>query len=143
MEFVAELVEADRGGALVVVPDDVVEALGGKGRTPVVATFDGIEYRGSVVTMGGRKVLGVRKDIRDRIAKQPGDSVRVTLEVDRAERTVEVPADLAAALDAAGVADRFAALSYSHRREHVQAVEEAKKPETRARRIAKAVDAVR
>jgi hypothetical protein len=62
--FEATIVEADRGGALVEVPAAVVEALGGRGRIPVRATFDGIAYQGSVVSMGGRRVLGILKSIR-------------------------------------------------------------------------------
>jgi hypothetical protein len=140
--FDATLEEGRGGGALVAVPPDVVDALGGGGRIPVVATFDGVAYRGSVVSMGGRKVIGVLKAIREQVGKHPGDTVAVTLERDTAERTVEVPDDLAAALAAAGRADAFAALGYSHRREYVQWIAEAKRPETRARRVAQTVDRV-
>jgi uncharacterized protein YdeI (YjbR/CyaY-like superfamily) len=69
-----------------------------------------------------------------------GDPVVVTVERDEAARTIDVPADLAAALDAAGMREAFDRLSFSHRREHVNAVNDAKKPQTRARRIAKAVE---
>lgn len=82
-QFDAELIEADRGGAYVRVPAQVVAALGGKGRIPVRATFDGLPYSGSVVSMGGDKVLGVLKSIRSELGKAPGDVVRVTLEIDR------------------------------------------------------------
>jgi uncharacterized protein YdeI (YjbR/CyaY-like superfamily) len=66
--------------------------------------------------------------------------VTVTIEPDQASRDVAVPADLASALDAAGVRDRRDALSYTHRREHVEAIEEARRPQTRARRITRAVE---
>jgi hypothetical protein len=141
--FEAEIVEVDGGGAFVRVPDDVVAALGGKGRIPVEATFDGVAYRGSVVSMGGGKVLGVLKGIRAELGKQPGDTVAVTLAADTAPRTVEVADDLRTALDAAGLAEAFSALSYSHQREYVTWIDEAKKPETRARRIAGTVDRLR
>jgi hypothetical protein len=141
--FEAEIVEVDGGGAFVRVPDDVVAALGGKGRIPVEATFDGVAYRGSVVSMGGGKVLGVLKGIRAELGKQPGDTVAVTLAADTAPRTVEVADDLRTALDAAGLAETFTALSYSHQREYVTWIDEAKKPETRARRIAGTVDRLR
>jgi uncharacterized protein YdeI (YjbR/CyaY-like superfamily) len=73
-----------------------------------------------------------------------GDEVDVDVELDTAPREVDVPADLAAALDAEPAARvRFDALPYSHRKEHVRAVEEAKAPETRQRRIAKAVAMLR
>jgi hypothetical protein len=133
--FDAVIVEADRGGAYLAVPPEVVVALGGKGRIPVQATFDGIAYRGSVVSMGGQKVIGLLKTIRTQLGKQPGDRVTVTLEPDQAERSVDVPDDLRAALDEAGLLAAFRALSYSHQREHVSSIEEAKKAETRARRI--------
>ncbi len=137
--FEAKLVAADRGGAYVEVPPEVVAALGGKGRT-VRATFDGIEYRGSVVSMGAGKVLGVLKSIRDQLGKAPGDPVAVTVEPDTAEGTVPVPDDLAAALDSAGLRATFEALSFSHRREYVAWIEEAKRIETRSRRIAGTLD---
>jgi uncharacterized protein YdeI (YjbR/CyaY-like superfamily) len=68
-----------------------------------------------------------------------GDTIDVTLELDTAPRIVEVPKDLAAALKKAGARKAFDALAYSHRKEHVRAIEEAKAPETRARRIEKAI----
>jgi Bacteriocin-protection, YdeI or OmpD-Associated/Domain of unknown function (DUF1905) len=132
-----------QGGALVPVPPEVVEALGGGGRIPVKATFDGVAYSGSIVAMGAGPSIGILKSIRTEIGKEPGDTVVVTLERDTAERTVDVPGDLAAALAAAGAREAFDKLSYSHRREHVNAVNEAKKPETRQRRIANAVAMVK
>jgi bacteriocin resistance YdeI/OmpD-like protein/uncharacterized protein DUF1905 len=117
-------------------------ALGGGGRIPVQATFDGVAYRGSIASMGGCMALGVLKAIRGELGKAIGDPVMVTVERDTAERTVEVPADLAEALEAAGAKAAFDALSFSYRREHVQAIQEAKKPETRARRIAKTVERI-
>jgi hypothetical protein len=139
-EFRAPIVAADRGGAYVVVPDEVVAALGGGGRIPVRATFDGVEYRGSVASMGGAKVLGVLKAIREQLGKDPGDVVVVTLARDDAPRTVAVADDLGAALEAAGRRAAFDALSYSHQREYVAWIEEAKRGETRARRIADTVE---
>jgi Domain of unknown function (DUF1905)/Bacteriocin-protection, YdeI or OmpD-Associated len=132
-----------RGGALVAVPPEVVEALGGGGRIPVSATFDGVAYTGSIVSMGEGPCIGILKSIRTRIGKEPGDTVVVTLERDSAERTVEVPDDLAAALAEAGARESFDKLGYSHRREHVAAINDAKKPETRQRRIANAIAMVR
>jgi hypothetical protein len=137
--FDAEIVEADGGGAYVRVPPEVVAALGGKGRIPVRATFDRIAYRGSVVSMGGEKVIGVVKAIRTQLGKQPGDTVTVTLELDQAERSVQVPADLRAALDEAGLGAAFDGWSYSHQREYVSWIQEAKKAETRGRRITETV----
>ena len=143
--FDATIEEADRGGAFVRVPAAVVAALGGgdqggKGRIAVDATFDGLPYRGSVVSMGGGMVIGVLKDIRTALGKAPGDTVTVTLAADTAPRTVEVADDLRAALDDAGLTGTFSALSYSHQREYVLWIDEAKKPATRARRIAGTVE---
>jgi hypothetical protein len=139
-EFRATIAAADRGGAFVVVPAAVVDALGGGGRIPVRATFDGVEYRGSIASMGGEKVLGVLKAIRDQLGKGPGDDVIVTIGRDDAPRVVSVPDDLRAALDAAGRHAAFDALSYSHRREYVEWIVDAKRADTRARRIAKTVE---
>ncbi|WP_431968007.1 YdeI/OmpD-associated family protein [Nocardia sp. bgisy134] len=108
---------------------------------PVRAAFDGIEYTGSIVSMGGGPCLGMLKAIRERLGKGPGDTVVVTLSRDTAERTVEVPEDLAAALAAAGVRPAFDALSPSRRRQLVDAIESAERPQTRARRIGEAVAA--
>ncbi|GAB3934526.1 hypothetical protein GCM10029976_043610 [Kribbella albertanoniae] len=141
METFAGVIEVnDGGGAWVEVPEPVIAKLGGGGRIPVLATFDGVEYRGSIASMGGCMALGVLKGIRAELGKGAGDSVAVTVERDTAERTVDVPEDFAAALAEAGVREAFDKLSFSHRREHVQAVLDAKKPETRTRRIAKAVE---
>ena len=135
--------EATLDDQAVVVPAEVLDALGGGGRIPVQATFDGVAYRGSVVTMGGRKVIGVTRAILAEIGKGHGDTITVTLERDVEERIVDVPDDLAAALDAAGVRAGFDALSYTKRKEHVRTITEAKKDETRASRVAKAVEAAR
>ena len=138
--FEGTIVVNDGGGAWVEVPGEVVAALGGGGRIPVQATFDGIAYRGSIASMSGCMALGILKSIRGELGKGAGDPVTVTLVRDAAERTVEVPADLAAALQEAGLRKAFDALSYSHRREHVNAINDAKKPETRVRRISKALE---
>jgi hypothetical protein len=138
--FEATLMEANRGGAYVPVPAEVITALGGGARIKVRATFDGIDYRGSVVSMGGGTMIGVLKAIRDQLGKQPGDTMTVTLERDDEERTVTVPDDLAKALDAARVRSHFDNLSYSHRRQYVMWIDEAKRRDTRARRVAQTVE---
>jgi Domain of unknown function (DUF1905)/Bacteriocin-protection, YdeI or OmpD-Associated len=140
LEFEATIQAADRGGAYVAVPPEVFDALGGGGRIPVQATFDGVPYRGSVVSMGDGMVIGMLKAIRSELGKGPGDVVRVTLERDDNKRTVDVPDDLRAALAAAGLTEKFAALSYSHQREHVQAIEDAKRSDTRTRRINQTIE---
>ncbi|TDD60454.1 DUF1905 domain-containing protein [Kribbella antibiotica] len=138
--FEAVIAVGDEGGAWVEVPGPVLAALGGGGRIPVLATFDGVEYRGSIASMGGCMALGVLKAIRAELGKGAGDTVTVTVERDTAERTVDVPDDFAQALADANLRQTFDALAFSHRREHVNAILDAKKPETRARRITKALE---
>jgi len=130
----------------VVLPADVAAAMGGRARIPVAGTINGVAFRGSTMPMGdGRHCVGFRKEIREQAGGvELGDSVAIEIGRDDAPRTVSVPPDLAAALAAEpGVRAAFDAMSYTHRREWVEAVEGAKRPETRARRIAQAVDAAR
>ncbi|RZU15579.1 uncharacterized protein DUF1905 [Kribbella rubisoli] len=141
--FEGRIVVNDGGGAWVEVPGDVIAALGGGGRIPVRATFDGIDYRGSIASMGGCMALGILKGIRSELGKGDGDAVTVTVVRDTAERTVDVPEDLATALQEAGLRESFDKLAYSHRREHVNAINDAKRPETRRRRIDKALEMLR
>ncbi len=141
--FEAPIEAAINGGAFVSVPAGIVAELGGGGRIPVAATFDGLAYTGSIVNMGSGPCLGILKAIRTELGKQPGDVVVVTVERDTAARTVTVPDDLAAALAAAGLRTAFDNLSFSHRREHVRAILDAKRPATRTRRIAKTLEALR
>ncbi len=142
--FDAEIREARGGGAYVEVPAAVVEAMGGGGRIPVRATFGGVPYEGSIVSMGGdAKILGMLKAIRTELGKDVGDTVTVTVERDTKERTITVPADLDAALGDAGLRETFRALSYSHQREYVTWVGEAKRPATREKRIAQTVERLR
>jgi hypothetical protein len=138
--FDATIREAPRGGAYVEVPPDVLAALGSKGRIAVNATFDGIPYRGSIASMGGEKILGLLKSIRSTLGKAPGDQVAVTVELDEAERSIAVPSDLEEALVAAALTEGFGSLSYSHRREYVSWIDEAKLPETRARRVRQTIE---
>jgi len=135
------------GGHLVDVPPQVIEALGGQGsgrsRIPVTATFDGIPYRGSIVRMGGGAVLGVQKAIMAEAGVSVGDTLTVVVRNDDAPREVEVPVDLAEALRGNDEARAvFEGLSYSHRREYVDSITEAKRPETRARRVERTIQAM-
>ncbi len=141
-EFDAIIEEARGGGALVACPFDVRASLG-SARPKVNATFDGVAYRGSIASMGGRYVLGIRKDVRQAIGKGPGDRVRVTVRADSSPRIVQIPADLAAALAESELASAFDALSYTRRRVHVTAIEGAKRPDTRARRVARVIASLR
>ena len=140
--FDAVLEEGRGGGALVRVPFDVREVFG-SGRPKVRALIDGYEYRGSLAAMGGVHVLGVRKDVRSAIGKAIGDAVRVELSLDTAPREVALPEELRSALIGSPDASaRYDGLSYTHRREFAQWVEQAKRPETRERRAARAVEMI-
>lgn len=131
----------DRGGAFVEIPLDVPRELGTRGRVPVVATFDGEEYRGSIAPMGGRHVLGVVKSVRQAIGKDVGQTVRVVIRLDTKERTVEIPGDLYSALADEPAALQFLeGLSFTNRKEFVRWITTAKRPETRVRRVQKAVE---
>ena len=120
-------------------PFDVQEVFGSK-RVKVKATFDGIEYRGSVVNMGGCYMLGLTKEIRNKIGKGFGDEIFVTIEKDEEERTVEVPEDFLTAMKANETAvTTFKSLSYTGKKEYVTWVTSAKREETRLDRINKSV----
>jgi hypothetical protein len=122
------------------VPAEVVEALGPSRRPKVRATVAGHTYRSSVASMGGRFLLGVSAEVRRAANVAAGDEVDVALELDEETRDVVVPDDFAEALAAVPAARAFFdGLSYSQRRWFVLGIEEAKKPETRLRRIDKAV----
>ena len=119
------------------VPDDVVQALAAGKRPAVRVTVNGHTYRSTIATMGGRFLLPLSAENRAAAGVAAGDEVDVEVQVDTEPRVVQVPADLRAALDAEPVAAQaFAVLSYSHQLQHVLAVEAAKAPETRRRRIA-------
>lgn len=120
-------------------PFDVQEVFGSK-RVKVKATFDGIEYRGSVVNMGGCYMLGLTKEIRNKIGKGFGDEIFVTIEKDEEERTVEVPEDFLTAMNANETAvATFNSLSYTGKKEYVTWITSAKREETRLDRINKSV----
>jgi hypothetical protein len=130
----------------VVLPAEVAAALGGRARIPVAGTINGVPFRGSTMPMGdGRHCVGFRKDLRAQAGGvEDGDAVTIEIARDDAPRTVDTPPDLAAALDVdTAVRAAFEGMSYTHRTEWVQAVEDAKRPETRTRRIAQAVAAAR
>jgi hypothetical protein len=122
------------------VPADVVAALGAGKRPPVVVNVNGYEYRSTVAPMGGKYLLPFSADRRDESGIKGGDAIEVELTLDTAPRTVEIPDDLKAALDASPTAAAaWQKLSYTHRKEHVRSVLDAKKAETRTRRIAAAI----
>jgi hypothetical protein len=117
------------------VPPEVLDALGGGKRPPVIVRVNGYEFRTTVGVMKGLFLIPVNAERRAESGLAGGDAISVELELDTAPREVEVPADLAAALDAAGLRPAFDALAPSHRKAHVTSVESAKAAETRARRV--------
>jgi hypothetical protein len=126
------------------VPASVVEALGAGRRVPVSVTLQEHTYRTTIAPMGGRFLVPVSAEVRRAAGVAAGDELDVGIEVDTAPRTVEVPADLAAALAAEPSAQAaWAKLAFTHQKEWVRSVEDAKKPETRQRRIAAALDRLR
>ncbi|GAA3571697.1 hypothetical protein GCM10022419_060720 [Nonomuraea rosea] len=122
------------------VPAEVVEALGSGKRPAVTVTIGAHTYRSTVASMGGRFMLPLSAENRQGAGVAAGDEVEVAVELDTAPREVEVPADLAAALDLVPEAKTFfESLSYSRKLRWVLQVEAAKKPETRQRRVADTV----
>lgn len=130
--------------AALVLTDDQVEALGAGKAFPVAVTIDGRTARLRLARMGGQNMIGFSKAVRAELGVEIGQTVDAVVRVDAAERTVDVPPALAAALDAdPSLRAAFDALSYSTRKEHARSVAEAKQEATRDRRIAKIVEALR
>ena len=124
------------------IPDEVIEALGSGKRPPVVITVNGHTYRTTAVRMGGRFLVPLSAENREAAGVAAGEDITVDLEADTAPREVTLPDDLAAAMDDEARA-AYDGLSYTHRKEWVRWVEEAKKPETRTTRIEKTVTGLR
>lgn len=143
--FRGPIVPTGKTAAGIRVPDAVVEALGGGKRPMCEVTLNGTyQYRCQVAPMGGEWWLGVSNEHRERSGLAAGDEVEVTLVVDTSPRDVEVPAELAAALAAdPAAAAFFNGLSYSNKRVFTLSVEGTSNPETRARRVEKAIALMR
>ncbi len=124
----------------IVVPDEVIEQLGAGRRPAVLVNVDGYEYRTTVGVMGGRHLVSISAAVRTETGLQGGDPIHVVLTLAEGPREVVVPDDLAAALTGEPAAERyFATLSNSLQRYHVDTINAAKAPETRQRRVDKAV----
>jgi hypothetical protein len=136
----------DEGGSGtgLIVPDEVVAALGSGKRPKVVVTLNGYSYRSTVTRYAGVYMLPLAAEHRHAAGVQGGQQVELTLALDTEPRLVDVPADLAAALaDVPGARAAFDALAYTHRKEHVRSINEAKAHATRERRIAAVVAALK
>lgn len=128
----------------ILLTDEQVAALSDRKNPPVVVTVGDRSARLRVARMGGENCIGLSKAARAELGVEIGDEVRVRIVADTAERTVDVPPELARALGADPVVQAaFDALSYTHRKEHARAVAEAKKPETKARRVEKVLTVLR
>ena len=134
---------AARGPAAAVVLDEAAAAAIGEGakRFPVLATVNGYSWRTTVTRMGGEFLLGLNRSVREGAGVEPGDTVEVELALDTAPREVELPDALVTAL-AGNPAARaaFDALAFTHRKEYARWIAEAKRDETRERRVAKALE---
>jgi uncharacterized protein YdeI (YjbR/CyaY-like superfamily) len=144
MRFRTTILQGDKTATGIRIPDEIVESLGKGKRPPVRITINGFTYRSTVAVMGGAYMVGVSAENRAGARVAGGDEVDVDIELDNQPRELTVPSDLAAALEAEPDARRtFDGLSFSNRQWHVLSVEGAKADETRQRRIAKSVAALR
>jgi hypothetical protein len=138
------VLEAHGPATAIELTDAQVDELGGGKRAAVRVTVGDRSARLRLGVMGGRNLIGLSKASRAELGVEIGDAVDAAIELDAAEREVEIPDDLAAALDAdPRVRAAFDALAFTHRKEHVRAVTEAKQAATRERRIAATVEKVR
>src|SRR5262245_61754059 len=140
MRFTTTLELAGKTATGFRVPAEVVEGFGRGKRPPVLVTINGYTYRNTVAVYDDEYLIGVAAEHREAAGVKAGDLLDVDLELDTAPREVDVPEDLARALDAKpGARLAFDALSYSNKRRITLSVEDAKTPETRQRRIEKSV----
>ncbi|MGY1688997.1 YdeI/OmpD-associated family protein [Geodermatophilus sp. SYSU D01105] len=142
MEFRTTVVQGGKTATGLQVPDEVVAALGAGKRPPVVVTVGPHTYRTTVAAMSGAFWVPLAAEHREAAGVRAGEEVDVRVELDTAPRDTPLPDDLAAALDD-GARSFFDGLAPSHRKEWVRWVEEAKKPETRAARIARTAESLR
>jgi len=135
-----------RGPAAAVVLDDEQVADIGEGakRFPVVATVNGYMWRTTVTRMRGEFLLGLNHQVREGAGVSAGDCVELEISLDTAPRDVDVPEDLVTALDGDPVAcAAFKALAYTHRKEYARWIDDAKREETRRRRVDQALEMLR
>jgi Domain of unknown function (DUF1905)/Bacteriocin-protection, YdeI or OmpD-Associated len=139
MRFTAVVVSAGKTATGIEVPENIVQGLGGSKRPAVTATINGYSYRTSVASMGGRFMMPISAAVRESSGVSAGDEIDVELVLDSQVRVVEVPPDLATALEGGSVRAEFEALSTTNKKRIVLSVQGAKTDETRRRRIARAV----
>lgn len=131
--------DEDHNGSYCDIPFDVLETFGKK-RVKIRAIIDAVEYRGLLTPMGGKYGLFMNKEVRDKVGKTYGDTVHISIEEDTEPRVVEIPQDLLEAMLVADVKPFFDSLSFTHQKEYVQWILDAKKEETRQNRLLKAIE---
>jgi hypothetical protein len=140
-KFRAKIERADGGGAYVLFPYDTKKEFATKGKVPVKATFDGVPYAGSLITYGHPlPMLAMAKAIREQTGKAPGDTVEVVVWKDEEVRILAVPAPFENLMKKEGLLPVFEKLSYTHRKEYCRWILDAKKEETRLKRLEKAIE---
>jgi bifunctional DNA-binding transcriptional regulator/antitoxin component of YhaV-PrlF toxin-antitoxin module len=144
MKFHAVVEQGGKTATGITVPDEIVAALGAGKKPAVSVTINGHTYRSSIASMGGEFKIPVSAEVREAAGVTAGDELDVEIALDTAPREVVVPPDFAAALDAVPAAQTtFERISYSEKRWFVLGIEDAKTPETRQRRIGKAIERLR
>lgn len=145
MKFKASIKQAEGSSATgIEIPDKVLEALGAGKKPPVKLTVNGYAYRSTVATVSGKYMVGFSADHRAASGLKGGDPVEIEIQLDTEPRTIEVPADFQAALNADPRArETFDKLSNSLKGYHVSQVTGTKNPETRQRRIEKSIATLR
>jgi bifunctional DNA-binding transcriptional regulator/antitoxin component of YhaV-PrlF toxin-antitoxin module len=140
-KFRAKIEAGDGGGAYVLFPYDTGKEFGTKGKVPVKATFDGVPCTGSLIKYGNPlHMLGTPKAVREQIGKGPGDTLEVVVWKDEEVRNAEVPAQFEDLMKKEGLLPVFRRLSYTHRKEYCRWITDAKKQETRLKRLEQAIE---
>ena len=144
LEITTTLAPRGPAGAIVLDDDQVAQIGGGAKVFPVRVTVNDRPARLRLARMGGESLIGFSKQVRAELGVEIGDQVHAVIERDDAPREIAIPEELQQALDADPAAKAaFDRLAPSHRKEHARAVAEAKRPETRARRVAATIEALR
>jgi len=140
-KFKTKIEAGHGGGAYVLFPYDTEKEFATKGKVPVKATFNGVPYTGSLIKYGNPlHMMGVPKSIREQIVKGLGDTIEVVVWRDKQVRAVEVPAQFEKLIKKEGLLPVFEKLSYTHRKEYCRWISDAKKEETRLKRLGKAIE---
>src|SRR5882672_9057476 len=144
MRFRTTLLQSGKTAVGIQVPNEVVEALGAGKRPPVRVTINGFTYRNTIAVMSGVFMVGVSAENREKARVAGGDEVDIDIELDTQPRELTLPPDFREALDRLPDASRvFDTLSHSRQQALVLPIDQAKTPETRQRRLEKALEVLR